>query len=313
MPWALPRAAPASRRPAATARAGWEFLALTQRSVEVTREVTLPALAKLGFVEGRNLDVVIEVGSAERMPEMTRRLLATRPDAILAIGNEALMAARAATATLPIVSFGPDPIRLGIEQNLARPTGNITGIAILSAELNAKRVDLLRELRPGMRRIGALLQRNAATPFLTAEMRSLADKAGVELVDVLVEQPADYPDAFARLRTRRAEALVIATNPALFQNAGLLARLAIDAGLPTICEWPEMARSGCLLGYGPQLEEERARLATFLARVLKGTLPRDIPFEQPAHIALAINQATARALRAGIPAASLARADEVIE
>ena len=288
-------------------------LAVSQQSLEVTRAITLPALQKLGFTVGVNLEVVFEAGPEERMPAMVQRLLATRPDALLVIGSDALLAARAATTTVPTVSFGPDPIPLGLAPSLARPSGNVTGIAILSGELNAKRIDLLRELRPGMRRVGALLQRNSAAPIYATEMRAFADKAGIAVVDVLVDRPEEYPVAFSSLRAAGAEALVIGSSPILFQNAGTLSRMATEAGLPAICEWPEMARFGCLLGYGPELDQERARLATFLARVLRGVQPRDIPFEEPTDLSLAVNLATARALKLTIPASILARAEELID
>jgi putative ABC transport system substrate-binding protein len=288
-------------------------LALTEASAEITRKVTLPALAKLGFEQGRNLDVRIESGSTERMPGLMQGLLDGKPDAILAIGNEALLAAHAATKTVPIVIFGPDPVRLGVVPSLARPGGNVTGISILSAELNAKRLDLLREAKPSARRIAALMQRNPAAPFYEAEMRDVAARSGVELLPVVVDGPADFAAAFARMRSERAEALVIATNPVLYQNAAVLAGLAREAGLPTICEWTEMVHSGCLLGYGAPLNDLRVQLATFLARILRGTPPRDIPIEQPSRFELAINAKVAAALGLPLPPALLARANEVIE
>ncbi|HJQ57458.1 MAG TPA: ABC transporter substrate-binding protein [Vineibacter sp.] len=288
-------------------------LALTEASVELTRNVTLPALAKLGFESGRNLDVRVESGPADRMPALVQRLLDGKPDAIFVIGNEAVIAAHAATKTVPIVFFGPDPVRLGIVPSLAKPSGNVTGIAILSIELNAKRLDLLREAKPSARRIAALMQRNPAAALYEVEMRDVATRAGLELLPVVVDGPADFVDAFARMRAERAEALVIASNPLLFQNGAVLASLASAGGLPTICEWPAMTQAGCLLGYGPPLNEIRAHVATIIARVLRGTKPADLPIEQPTRFELSINSKTAKTLGLVIPPALLARADEVIE
>jgi len=283
-------------------------------SAEFTRSVTLPELAKLGFHEGRNLTFDERVGDAERMGELVRELLLAKPDAIIAIGPDAIAAASQATSTVPIVMFGSDPVGKGVAASLARPGGNVTGVAILGAELDGKRLDLLREAVPAARRVAALMLRPSPDRAVSeAEMRSVAAKTGIELVVLDASGPPDYPGAFAAMRGAGAQALLIMANAVFYRDAELLARLALEAGLPTACEWAEMARSGCLLGYGPSRTALRRRLAYFVARIFQGAAPGELPIETPTLFEFTINLRTAHALRLEILPAVLSRADEVIE
>ena len=194
------------------------------------------------------------------------------------------------------------------------PGGNVTGIAILAAELDGKRLDLLHEAVPAARRIAALML--PAAPLRRAseeELRAAAASTGVELLVFDAAGPGEYPAAFAAMRAGGARALVIVADPTFNRDAESLARLALKTGLPTVCEWAEMARSGCLLGYGPSRPELRRRLAYFVARIFQGAAPSDLPIEQPTHFEFTINLKTAKALGLTIPPSLLARADEVIE
>src|SRR5262249_29186214 len=145
------------------------------------------------------------------------------------------------------------------------------------------------------------------------EMRAVAARAGVEVLTFEADGPEDYPAAFAAMRAAGAQALVIAGNPVFFRDAGQLGALAASSGLPTACEWAEMARSGCLLGYGPRLTEMRRRLADYAAQIFRGARPGDLPIETPTHFDFTINLRTARALGLAVPPSLLIRADEVIE
>jgi putative ABC transport system substrate-binding protein len=283
-------------------------------SLELTHDLTLPELAKLGFSQGRNLILDERVGDAAAMPGLAQELLLADPDAIIALGPDATRAARQVTSTVPLVMFGPDPVRYGWATSLAHPGGNITGVAMLAVELDGKRLDLLHEAVPGARRVAALLM-----PLVPGrqpseqEMRAVAASLGVDILTFDATGPEDYPTVFAAMRASATQGLVIMANPTFYRDAALLARLALEMGLPTVCEWAEMAQSGCMLGYGPSRPELRRRLAHYVARIFQGASPGDLPIEQPTHYEFVINLKTANALGLTVPGAILARADEVIE
>jgi putative tryptophan/tyrosine transport system substrate-binding protein len=286
----------------------------TAASLELTHSLTLPELAKLGFSEGRNLVLDARVGDAAAMAGMARELVLADPDAIIAVGPDATRAARQATTTVPLVVFGPDPMRSGWATSLAHPGGNVTGVTMLAVELDGKRLDLLHEAVPAARRVAALLMPSVPGQQPSErEMRDVAASDGVDLLTFDATGPEDYRTAFAAMRAVAAQGLVIMANPTFYRDAALLARLAIEAGLPTVCEWAEMAQSGCLLGYGPNRPEMRRRLAHFVAHIFQGAAPGDLPIEQPTHYEFVVNLKTAEALGLTVPRSILARADEVIE
>ncbi len=291
-------------------------LAVTEESVAGNRRSLLPELARLGFVEGRNLVFDARTGAVGDLPGLMRELLAARPDAIVTIGP-ATRVAGAATRTVPIVSSGSDPVELGLAASLARPGGNVTGITLLVWELDAKRLDLLREAVPGRRRVAVLFASAASNQQRQAserEMRGVAANAGIDLLDFTVAAAVDYPAAFAAMRAAGAQALVIGAAPQF--SAGdmpILAALALEARLPTICEWARNVRDGCLLGYGPDFAALRRRMADQVARIFRGAAPRDIPIELPTLFEFAVNLKVAKALGLTLPPAIIARADEVIE
>jgi putative ABC transport system substrate-binding protein len=279
-----------------------------------TREILLPELARHGFVAGRNLVVESRFGGEAAFPELARALLAARPDAVVATGGAAARAMREATSSVPIVIFADDPVELGYAASLARPGGNVTGVALMVVSLQAKRLELLLEAVPAARRVGALLR--ASSPQRPAGERALrvsAAAAGVELLVVEADVATDYPAAFAALRARGADALLIGADPLFADDVARLAALALDARLPTICEWASNARDGCVLGYGPDRVALRRRMADQIARIFRGAAAGDVPIEQPTLFEFAINLRTARALGVAIPAPLIARADEVIE
>jgi putative tryptophan/tyrosine transport system substrate-binding protein len=288
-------------------------LAPAAAAEQLSRELMMPELAKLGFVEGRNLVVEWRVGDAAAQPDQMRELLAGRPDAIVAIAS-AVIAASAATRTVPIVGFGTDPVELGLAASLARPGGNVTGVVILAGELDAKRLDLLHDALPGRRRVAALLSSTApASRTSERDMRVVAASAGIELLAFSVAAAADYPAAFAAMRTAGAEMLVISASPQFFNDMKILTALALEVRLPTICEFAINAHDGCLIGYGPNRPALRRRNADQVARIFRGVAPGEIPIELPTIFELVVNGKVARALGLDLPAALLARADEVIE
>jgi putative ABC transport system substrate-binding protein len=288
------------------------FLEPTAAAAEITRSVMLPELATLGFREQVNLAVDERVGDAAAFPRLAQELVLSRPDAIVAFGGNAVRAAHNATSTIPIVTFGPDLIQMGLATSLARPNGNVTGVVVLGVELDAKRLELLHETVPTARRMAALVTRSP-NKLTEDAMRAVAANNGIELLVFEGDGPDDYPAAFAAMHAAGAQALATTSGPYFNRDAALLARLALEAGLPTICEVAESAHSGCLLGYGLDRSELGRRMAHQVARIFRGAAPGDLPIEQPTHYKFTINLKTAKALGLTVPQALLARADEVIE
>jgi putative ABC transport system substrate-binding protein len=241
-------------------------------------------------------------------------MVQAKPDAIFAIGPDAVSAARGATATIPIVVFSADPVAAGYAESRAHPGGHVTGVSISAGELNAKRLDLLHEAVPGARRVAALMLTSVPEPTSGEQaMRDVAHAIGIDFLRYDADGPEGYPAAFVAMRAAGVQALVIQANPIFYRDAAQLAALALGAGLPTVCEWAEMAHSGCLLGYGPSRTELRRRNGVQIAKIFQGAAPADMPIETATRFEFAINSNTAKALGIAVPQAILARADEVIE
>jgi putative ABC transport system substrate-binding protein len=300
----------------------WRVGVLTpsQSGERTIRQFTLPELAKLGFQEGRNL--AYQVFSADdvpaRLPALAAELVATRPDVIIAVGPSSIRAAHRATSTIPIVmSFGgEDPVAAGWAQSYAKPSKNVTGVVMLSPELDGKRFHVLHEAFPTRRRVAVLfhtLARNVPDDRFTRHVQAAARSSGVELLIFYASGPADYQSVFATIRAAHPDALQIGSSTIFTNDASHLAELAIQAGLPTVCDWPDSARRGCLLGYGPNPADLRRRTADFVARIFHGTPAGDLPIEDPTTFDLVVNLKTARALGIDLPPSLLAQADEVIE
>jgi putative ABC transport system substrate-binding protein len=239
--------------------------------------------------------------------------------AVLLLGTLAILSATDATALAQAAdkvyrlgllspSAGTfERMRAGVLPELAR-LGFTEG-----KNLVVKRLYLLHEAIPGVRRLGALAVNAARDSPNTTAVKEAAERASIELLLFYGAQEEDYPSAFAEMRRAGADALQILSAPELYTHASKLAALAVDAGLPTICEWAEMARSGCLLGYGPDRAELQRRVANYVVRILRGASPGELPIEGPTHFQFTVNLKIAKVLGLTIPAAILARADEVIE
>ena len=269
-------------------------------------------LAKLGFIEGRNLVVDVRVGAPDQLPRMAHELVATKPDVVMAV-SAAVAAMKAASSTVPIVAFGPDPVAQGFAQSLSRPGGNVTGVVILAAELDSKRLQLLAEAAPG--RPIAVLLHPATQSYRDSQRNVSAAASQLNVAPIFIEAsgPDAYPGAFAALQAAGTTALVISANPWFYRDRDILARLARETGIATACEWGDMAASGCLIGYGPRRVDLYQRVAELVAGIFRGTPPSELPIEQPANFELVINARTAKELGLSIPLSMLGRADEVIE
>jgi putative ABC transport system substrate-binding protein len=275
------------------------------------------ALADRGLVDGRNIRIEVRLaeGHLERLPELAQSLVQAKARVILALGPPAIRAAQQATSTIPIVASA-DLLASGLITSLARPGGNTTGVSMLNTELDAKRLEILKEIMPSGRRFALLGGGGGSTTEAPARVQAIADVAhalDLELQTVDIRIPADLVPAFASLRAGGAEAINVLSSPMLFGSREELGRLSLTYKLPAICEWRGMAEAGCVASYGYRQSEGWAMLAALTDKMLKGARPGETPAQQPTEFELVINRKVARAIGIEIPQLLLARADEVIE
>lgn len=276
-----------------------------------------PALQALGYRPGR--DVVIESrfaqGDITRLPELARELAGLQTDVTIAVGEAATRAMRGASSTLPLIMFGNfDPVAAGLAQSLARPGRDITGIMISSeGTLAAKKLELLKEAVPDLRRVGVLAPDDPATAKQIEEIRAAAAVLGLEALVVEV-RGGDYEVAFGALSAGRAGALLVAAHTFFVRDRRAVIEMAQRARLPAIYEWPDQVRDGGLMSYGPpSLDAMWRRIAAYVDRIFRGARAGDLPIELPARLELAINLSAARAIGFTVPPVLLARATEVFD
>jgi putative ABC transport system substrate-binding protein len=275
-------------------------------------------LRDLGWGEGRN--VVIErrnaEGHEEQLPRLAAELINLKVDVILAAGGPAsLKAARDATKTIPIVMVASsrDPIGTGLIKSYAHPGGNITGIVTAPEELTGKQLEFLREVAPGLSRVGVLWDATAGPFRPQKETAEAARSLGVEVVPFEVLEPAGLDGAFSAAAKARVGGLIFGGSPMFGRNRRQIADLLMRHRLPGISVWRNFAEAGVLMAYGPSLEEQFRRAAVYVDKILKGAEPADLPVERPIKFELIINLKTAKTLGLTIPPSLLGRADEVIQ
>lgn len=272
-----------------------------------------------GFVENQNLKVVPDGfdASDERLVELATALVKAAPDAIVAGPELPLRALQAATRTVPLIGMSEDLVAEGLAASLARPGGNVTGISLLSPELDGKRQDILIEAIPGVRRIAAMFDSKVTPPYHLQMLQHAARSRGVEVSIFGVKEPEDIASAIDAAVTSNLEAINFLATPLFSVPGSRTNRLVLERmaamRIPTIFQWPETAEAGALLAYGPRFTEVYRQRARIVVKVLRGAKPADIPVEQPIRFELAINLKTARALGAEVPASLVLRADKVIE
>jgi putative tryptophan/tyrosine transport system substrate-binding protein len=272
-------------------------------------------LHELGWIEGRT--VAIEYrwadGRSERFAEIADEFVRLKVDVIVT-GGSACVAAKRATSTIPIVlALANDPVGEGLVTSLARPGGNVTGLSIQSTDFAAKRLELLREVVPGLRRLAILA--DVGYPAAVLEMREVQTTAralGLDVVTLEMRQAEEIAPAFAAHK-HDADALFVGGGPLTTTNRLRISTLALAARLPTICVLREYVEAGALMSYGPHFPDLFRRAAEYVDKVLRGVKPSDLPIEQPTKFELVINLKTAKALGLDVPPSLLARADEVIE
>jgi putative ABC transport system substrate-binding protein len=273
-------------------------------------------LGELGWAEGRNLTINYRWanGRSEKLAEIASEFVRLKVDVIVTGGTAAVAAARQATSDVPIV-FGVagDPVRLGLVASLARPGGNVTGLSNQSAELPGKRLGLLRQAVPGLRRLAILA--NVGSLIGILEMREVDTAAralSLEILRLEIQNAEEIERAFGSLKNG-ADALYVVTDPVVNSNRGRINDLALAARLPTLHAEKAYVEAGGLISYGPNFPDLFRRAAEMVDKIFRGTKPAEIPVEQPTRFDLVINLKTAKALGMTIPAQLLASADEVIE
>jgi len=272
-------------------------------------------LRDLGWVENRT--VAIEYrwseGRPERYAEIAAEFVRLKVDVILTVGS-AVPIVKQATTTIPVVfAVAIDPVGSGLVASLAKPGGNVTGLSIQANELAGKRVELLREVVPQLRRLAILFNADNTQPVLEmGETQAEARRLGLEIIPLAIRRAEDIASAFLDLKTK-VDAVYVAVDQLIVANRLRILALAVGERLPTVFSERDFVKAGALMSYGPSYSELFRHSADFVDKILRGTKPADIPVEQPTKFELVINLATAKALGLKIPPSVLARADDVIE
>jgi putative tryptophan/tyrosine transport system substrate-binding protein len=285
--------------------------------IPASRESIAPFFDELrinGFVEGQNLVVI---GNFSATPEQSTAYVAalvnSGPDAIVSGPEFYARALGAATRTIPVVSMSEDLVGEGLATSLARPGGNITGISLLSPELDGKRQEFLIEAMPGVRRLAAVAHSTIVTKQHIEEQQVLARSRGVELLVFPFVNTRDIVSALNEANASGAEAVNFLASPHQVSSRDLILSHMAELRLPAIYQWPETPEMGGFMGYGPRFAQVYRQRARQIVKILRGAKVADIPIEQPTNFELVINLRTANALGRPIPAGLLARADIVIE
>ena len=276
----------------------------------------LAGLASAGYEIAKNLTFEFRGadGHSDRLPQLVSELVASKVDVIITNGYPAAIAAKQAT-TLPLVSINAgDPVGTGLVTSLAHPDGNLTGISDVSVELTPKRMELLKEFAPNLRRVAILW--NADNLGMTLRYRAAeagARALGIDVEPLGVREPEDFKQAFDAMNKNMPDAILMVTDVLTILNRKPVFDFAAAHRLPAIYEFRFLAQAGGLMSYGPDESESNARVAALVSRILAGAKPADLPFEQPTKFTLVINLKTANALGFSVPQSLLAQADEVIE
>ena len=279
------------------------------------------ALQESGYIEGKNLafELRFSEGKIERFPALAAELVGLKVDVIVVGSAPGAKAAMEATAKIPIVMAGTsDPVGAGLVASLARPGGNVTGIADYQVDLIPKRLELLKTVAPKVVRVANVFGNfggfdAAKRAAITSEQDAAAKALGVSLLRLQMNTPQDFDATIATIVRERPDALLLSPNPTNLILRNNLAEFALKQRLPTMAARREEALAGMLMSYGPSLTDESRRVAVYVDKIFKGAKPADLPIEQPTKFELVINLKTAKALGLTIPQSLLLRADEVIQ
>ena len=290
------------------------FASMDSPTASRNRAVFREQLAKLGYVEGKNIAIEDRTaeGNADRLGGVARELVASRVDVIVTPGVTASRAARQATRTIPIVMVhAGDPVGAGLIASLDRPGGNVTGTTNFSYA--SKQVELIREVVPRAAKLVILLNpSNANASTYVTDAMEAGRKFNLSIAVAEASRTEDLPNAFALIRDVRPDALLVMGEPFLYEHRAEVFAFTASARIPAGHDLPNMAREGALVAYGPLISEHYVMAARYVDRILKGAKPADLPVEQPVRFELVVNLKTAKALGLTIPQSIIMRADEVI-
>jgi ABC-type uncharacterized transport system substrate-binding protein len=298
-------------------RIGWISLAAPEDAeTSPYFEAFRAGLRELGYVEGRNLTIEARWarGDPDRGVELAKELVGLGVAAIVTQGV-AIRAARPVAGSVPVVfAMSADPQKAKLVDSLARPGGNFTGVTFMSYELNAKRLELLKEVFPALSRVALLSNPEHAGEDIELEVsRRAAAALGITIQYLPVRSPKDFEPAFAAITNERAEAIIALPDALMMQHRTRVIDFSIKQRIPAVSGWPAFARSGGIITYGPNLRESFRAVARSAGKILGGAKPAEVPVEQPTKFELIVNAKSARDIGLALPAFLLARADEVIE
>jgi ABC-type uncharacterized transport system substrate-binding protein len=276
------------------------------------------ALRALGYVEGQNITIEWRHtnGRRDRFPEKVEELVRMDLDCIVTFGVAATRAAKAATSTIPIVmaDSDDDPVRQGLIASYARPGGNVTGVTSIASRLSGKRIEILKEIVPGLLRLGVLFNpRGRGAVAHIPQIAKAAQAQGVEIRRLEVRDPGDAEKAFRDAAKWKAEALLVVSVGGMQRHRKNVIDLAAQSRLPVIYTTTRFARAGGLMSYSADVPQIRRRAAAYVDRILRGAKPADLPVERPTRFELVVNLKTAKALGIALPRSILLRANKTIE
>jgi putative ABC transport system substrate-binding protein len=313
VPFAVPCGGEAQGRTVTIGYLGNSSPSLESNAVKAFRD----GLRQHGYVEGQNLVIKYQwaEGQQERSAVLAAELVRLKPDVVVTAGTPGTLAAKQATQSIPIVTANVgDPVASGLVSSLAKPGGNVTGLATLNQELEGKRPEIFKQVIPKLSRVAVL--RNPANPVTTIlwkGMQSAAEGLGVKLQPFEVRGPNDLDGALATIKAARPQGLMLISDRFLIMYRASIVQFTVKNRLPGMFPYREFAQDGGLMTYGPDNTDMYRRAATYVAKILGGAKPADLPMEQPTKFEFVINLKTAKALGLTIPPSVLARVDEVIQ
>jgi putative tryptophan/tyrosine transport system substrate-binding protein len=273
-------------------------------------------LSRLGYAEGRNIayDIRGAGGDLDRLPALARELVAAGPKVLTGATSAAAEALMQATRDIPIVmAVVGDPVATGLSTSMSRPTGNVTGFTLSSASLAAKRLEMLSEIVPGLRRVVYMTPDSPMSGAFREQVKAAADKLGITVLPVVVTTPDSVAEAFAAADKEKVQAVLVESSPTSTRLSPHIVNECLLRDWPAMHAWAFEVRGGALVSYGPAVLENFAGTARYIDRILKGAKVAELPFEEPTEMRLAVNLRAARSIKFTFPPTFLVRADEVIE
>ncbi len=304
-----------AEQPKTPPRIGFLLMGSPQAGLTFAFDAFREGLRELGWTENENIAIEYRWAgeSPHRLPELAADLVRLKVDIIIG-STPGVRAAQHATTSIPIIMcIADDAVKQGFVPNLARPAGNITGMASFASELAGKRLELLREATPRVSRVALLWNPPGSSPDYMKDTQMAARSLGVTLQSVEIRTADDFERAFASVLKGRPEALVVGPGQFLFTHQRRVVEFALKNRLPSIYAWKDPVSAGGLIAYGVNIPQVYRRAAYYVDKILRGTKPGDLPVEQPTKFDLVVNLKTARALGITIPQSVLIRADEIIQ